>query len=221
MTSTSRDSDRFGPIRDHLYTAVVGDVLDSMGRYHQVLPPEIRSIDDEMVIVGRAMPVLVTDVHGPQPKPFGRLTEALDQLDPDEVYVANGTRTPCAAWGEILTATARGRRAAGAVLDGYHRDTKGVLAQSWPVFSRGAYAQDAGVRAAVIDYRVATEIGGVSVEPGDIVFGDCDGVVVIPQGIEYEVIERALGKVEAEREVRNAILNGMSSSDAYSNFGVL
>jgi regulator of RNase E activity RraA len=174
-----------------------------------------------MVLVGRAMPVLIADVFGPQRSPFGRLTEALDQLGSGEVYLARGGRTECAAWGEIMTATARVRGAAGAVLDGFHRDTVRVLEQDWPVFSRGRSAQDAGVRATVLDYRVPAEIGGVLVRPGDLVLGDLDGVVVVPAEIEDEVLERALTKATAENLVRQAIENGMSSTDAFATYGVL
>jgi 4-hydroxy-4-methyl-2-oxoglutarate aldolase len=221
MTVNNGDETRFATLRTTLFTAVVGDILDSMGRFHQILPPEIRALDPAMTVVGRAMPVLIADVFGHQTEPFGRLTEALDQLDDGDIYLARGGKTPCAAWGEILTATARSRGANGAVIDGYHRDTNGILAQEWPVFSHGAYAQDAGVRSSVIDYRVPVQIGAVSVAPGDLVFGDRDGVIVIPQGIEDEVVERAVAKAETEQEVRQSILSGMSASAAYEAYGVL
>lgn len=217
----SADQDRFTVVRAHLYTPVVGDILDQLGLTHQFLPPEIRPLVDAMQVVGRAMPVLIADVFGPQKHPFGRLTEALDQLAPGEVYLARGGRTQCAAWGEILTATARTRGAVGAVIDSYHRDTQQVLAQDWPVFSRGSYAQDAGVRASVKDYRIPVEIGSVMVSPGDLVFGDGDGVLVIPASVESEVLERALSKASTESLVRRAIEEGMSSTEAIAQFGVL
>ncbi len=208
-------------IARELYTPVIGDVLDSIGRLHQFLPAGIRPLDPAMVLVGRAMPVLIVDVFGPQKRPFGRLTEALDDLRAGEVYLARSGRLECAAWGEILTTTASLRGAAGAVIDGFHRDTAKILGQGWPVFSRGAYGQDAGARAAVQDYRVPLEIGGVFVHPGDLIVGDVDGVVVVPQGIEEEVLERAFHKVSAEGVTRQAIADGMSSTEAYRRYGVL
>ncbi len=220
-TVPRNDVERMELVANRLYTAVVGDVLDSLGRAHQFLPAGIRPIAPEMVVVGRAMPVVIADVFGPQPKPFGELTAALDQLDVGEVYVARGGRLPCAAWGEILTATARSRGATGAVIDGYHRDTAKVLEQSWPVFSRGAYAQDAGIRAAVTDYRVPIEIDGVHLEPGDLLFGDRDGVVVVPADLEDEVLEGALEKASGENLVRQAIEGGMSSTEAFRTYGIL
>jgi 4-hydroxy-4-methyl-2-oxoglutarate aldolase len=215
------DASRLALVRDHLYTPVLGDVLDQLGRQHQFLPPTIVPVRTDFVLAGRAMPALVADVFGPQPKPYGRLTEALDQLRPGEVYLAHGGRAEAASWGEILTVTAKVRGAVGAVIDGFHRDTPQVLTHDWPVFSRGAYAQDSGPRASVIDFRVAVEIGGVWIEPGDLVVGDRDGVLVVPRAVEDEVLERALVKASTENEVLKAIENGMSSTEAFARYGVL
>jgi regulator of RNase E activity RraA len=204
-----------------LYTPVVGDVLDRLGLTHQFLPPGIHGLTQGMKLAGRAMPVLITDVSGVPTRPFGRLTEALDQLEPGEVYVARNATVECSAWGEILTATAKARGAVGAVVDGYHRDTPKVLGQDFPVFSLGAYAQDAGVRASVVDYRCKIRIGDVEIAPGDFVFGDIDGVVIIPAQVADEVVSRALAKARAENVVRGAIEAGMSSTEAFETFGVL
>lgn len=208
-------------IKKELYTPVVGDILDGMGYYHQFLPQPIQPAKEEMKLAGRAMPVLMTDVYGPQKKPFGLLTEALDQLEEGEIYLAGGGAMRCAYWGELLTATARTRGAYGAVIDGYHRDTSQMLAQDYPVFSRGRYAQDSGVRTQVADYRCRIEVGNVAVEPGDLIFADLDGVLVIPQAVEREVIERAWEKARGEKTVRKAIENGMSATEAFRIYGIL
>jgi len=204
-----------------LNTCVVGDILDQFGYYHQFLPPEIRAMPGPSTVVGRAMPVLMADVFGPQERPFGKLTEALDQIQPGEVYIATGGSHRCAYWGEILTQTVRRRGATGAVIDGYHRDTKGIIAQDWPVFSRGSFAQDSSVRTWVIDYRCQVEIGAVRIQPGDIVFGDVDGIVIIPKERETEVIEAALEKARGEKTVLLEIQNGMSSTEAFAKYGIL
>jgi regulator of RNase E activity RraA len=161
------------------------------------------------------------DVFGPQKKTFGKLTEALDQLQEGEIYIATGGGMRCAYWGEILTATAKARGARGAVIDGYHRDTPMVMEQNWPVFSRGRYAQDSGVRTQVADYRCNIEIGGVWIAPGDLIFADLDGVLVIPKKVEREVIIKALEKARGEKLVRKEIENGMSSGDAFAKYGIL
>ena len=211
----------FVQMREKLYTPVVGDILDGMGYSHQFLPPEIRPLKPDFKLAGIAMPVLMIDVFGPQKKPFGLLTEALDQLQEDEIYMAAGGAMRCAYWGELLTATARTRKAAGAVLNGWHRDTPQVLEQDWPVFSRGCYAQDSSVRTQVVDYRCTVEMGQVTIHPGDYVFGDIDGVLVIPAEIADEVIEKSLEKAAGEKLVRKAIEGGMSSTDAFAKFGIL
>ncbi|MEX0654622.1 MAG: RraA family protein [Phycisphaeraceae bacterium] len=215
------DPELFKLVRHELYTPVVGDVLDALGHYHRFLPQPIQPMVEAMRVVGRAMPALMIDVHGPQQQPFGKLTEALDQLQPGEVYLAAGGAMRCAYWGEILTATAKARGAVGAVIDGFHRDTPKVLEQDWPVFSRGRYAQDSAVRTQVAEYRVPIEIGGVWVEPGDLVFGDLDGVVVVPRRVENKVIEQALAKARGEKTVRQAIEAGMSSTEAFQAYGIL
>lgn len=215
------DSQLFERIRSMLYTPVVGDILDSLGRTHQFFAPEIRPMAAGMTVIGRAMPVLIGDVFGPQQRPFGRLTEALDNLQTGEVYVACGGRMDYASWGEILTVTAKMRGSVGAVIDGFHRDTPQILNQDWPVFSRGAYAQDSGVRSAVLDYRLPVEVNRVQVSPGDLIFGDSDGVLVIPRSLEQEVLERAFDKASTESEVRSAISAGMSSTEAFATYGVL
>jgi regulator of RNase E activity RraA len=215
------DDELFSLVRRELYTPVVGDVLDALGRYHQFLPQPVQPLRESMIVAGRAMPVLMIDVHGPQKKPFGLLTEALDDLRPGEIYLAGGGAMRCAYWGELLTATARTRGAVGAVIDGFHRDTPKVLEQEWPVFSRGRFAQDSSVRTAVSDFRCAIEISGVWIEPGDLVFGDLDGVVIVPHALENKVIPRALEKARGEKVVRKAIEGGMSATEAFKKFGIL
>lgn len=221
MEQWQNDKQLFDMIRQNLYTPVVGDVLDSLGYYHQFLPQAVRPLSNDMKLAGRAMPVLMIDVFGKQKKPFGLLTEALDQLREDEIFIASGGTLRCAYWGELLTATAKTRKAAGAVVNGWHRDTPRVLEQNWPVFSRGCYAQDSSVRTQVVDFRCPIEVGDVWVAPGDIVFGDIDGVLVIPQKAADEVFTKALEKAAGEKVVRNAIENGMSSTEAFKTYGIL
>jgi regulator of RNase E activity RraA len=215
------DAELFALIARELYTPVAGDVLDTLGYEHQFLPQPIQPMREAMVVVGRAMPVLMIDVYGPQAEPFGKLTQALDQIQPGEIYLASGGDMRCAYWGEILTATAKKRGGVGAVINGYHRDTPKVLEQNWPVFSRGRFAQDSGVRTKVIAYRVPIEVGGVRVEPGDLVFGDLDGVLIIPRKVEAETIGKALEKARGEKLVRKEIEAGMSSTDAFKKYGIL
>ncbi len=217
----NNDEKIFTHFRTELYTPVVGDILDSLGFYHQFLPPQLQPLRPADKLIGRAMPVVMIDVFGPQKKPFGLLTEALDQLEEGDIYLASGGGMRCAYWGEILTATAKARKAAGAVINGFYRDTPMVMEQNWPVFSRGRYAQDSGVRTQVVAYRCPIEIENVWIEPGDLIFGDIDGVVVIPKKVEQEVVEKALEKARGEKLVRRDIEAGLSSTEAFAKYGIL
>jgi len=220
MKSWNNEDEMFELMKEKLYTPVVGDILDLMGHSHQFLPPHIHPLKDDMKIAGRACTVLEHDVYGPQKKPFGLLTEALDQLQKNEVYVAIGAHNS-ALWGELLTATARTRGAVGAVLDGYTRDTPQVLEQNFPVFAQDRWAQDSSIRTSVVDFRCPIEIGQVTIHDGDLVFADIDGVLIIPKEISEEVIEKALEKAAGEKLVRKAIEGGMSATEAFAHFGIL
>ncbi len=210
-------------LREELYTAVVGDILDQMGYLRQFLPSRIQPLREEMVVAGRAMPVLEADVnpgggeaHNPLlSKPFGLMLEALDDLKENEVYLCSGASPEYALVGELMCTRMKILGAAGAVVNGFHRDTRGILALGFPCFSYGRYAQDQAPRGKVLDYRVPVTVGGVKVSPGDIVFGDMDGVVVIPRAVEREVLERAYAKATGEKTVARAIGGGMSAVESF------
>ena len=175
MLPWKSDDELFATARSELFPAVVGDVMDKMGLLHQFLPPAIRPARDDMVVVGRAMPVLEADVfvevgtgdrHGVMAQPFGLMFHALDDLQPNEVYICTGASPRYALWGELMSTRAQRLGAAGAVIDGYSRDTAGILRLGFPTFSHGGYAQDQGPRGKVIDFRVPLEIGPVPHHPG-------------------------------------------------------
>jgi regulator of RNase E activity RraA len=218
------DEELFDTLRRELFTAVVGDVMDAMGLLHQFLPPQIKPLRNDMVVTGRAMTVLEADVPSGTDfvsEPFGLMFRALDDLKAEEVYICAGGSPRYALWGELMSTRATNLGAAGAVLDGYHRDTSGILRLGLPTFSYGGYAQDQAPRGKVIDFRVPLEVGGVKVAPGDIVFGDLDGVCVIPRDAEDEVFRRALEKVQQENLVGRAIEEGMGAQEAFEKFGVM
>jgi regulator of RNase E activity RraA len=217
-------------IRRELYTAVVEDIMDSIGLRHQFLPPQIKPLRNDMIIVGRSMPVLEADVfteahdaasNSVMSRPFGLMLQALDDLRPDEVYVCTGASPEYALWGELMSTRAITLGAAGAVVDGYSRDTRGILQLGFPTFSYGGYAQDQGPRGKVIDFRVPLEIGGVRLEPGDLLFGDLDGVCIIPRAAEEEVVRKALEKVREESVLERALREGMSATEAFARYGIM
>lgn len=222
------DTELFDLIKKELFTAVVGDVLDTAGRIRQFLPQNIRALRNDMVVCGRAMTVLEADCFDDQPvmaqktRPFGLMFEALDSLQENEVYICTGSSPDYALWGELMSTRAMQLKATGAVVNGFTRDTNGIFAINFPTFSLGTYAQDQRVRGRVIDYRCPIAFpNGVRVNPGDIVFGDIDGVVIIPKEIEEKIVLDAIEKVRGENKVRSAILSGMSTVEAWDTFGIM
>lgn len=232
MTSVkwSDDEGLFSLARGELFTAVVGDIMDKLGFLHQFLPPRIGPLRADMVVIGRAMTVLEADVFEEKSasdrsavmaQSFGLMFEALDDLKPNEVYVCTGASPRYALWGELMSTRAIKLGAAGAVVDGYLRDTHGILAQNFPAFAHGAYAQDQGPRGKVIDFRAPIEMEGVRVNSGDIVFGDVDGVLVAPREAEEEIFMGAIEKARGEKLVQKAIEQGMNASEAFRKFGIM
>lgn len=230
MPEWENDNKLFKIIREELFTAVIGDIMDKMGFLNQFLPPAIRPVKDSMFICGRAMPVLEADcfeatspnsINPIMKKPFGLMLEALDAIQPGEVYICSGSSPTYALVGEIMLTRIQKCGGAGAVVNGYSRDTKGMLAVGLPVFSYGPYAQDQAPRGKVIDFRVPIEISGVKVLPGDLVIGDIDGVCIVPQTHERAIITAALEKAKGERKVLKAIQNGMSAVEAWDKYGIM
>jgi regulator of RNase E activity RraA len=224
------DDELFAQCRAGLYTAVVGDVMDMMGYTHQFLSPGIQPLRQDMVVIGRAMPVLEADDDGGEGPgrrnpllngPFGLMLAALDDLAKNEVYICTGASPHYALWGELMSTCAMNQGAAGAVMNGWSRDTRGILALNFPVFSYGRYAQDQRPRGKVVDFRCAIQMNGVAIAPGDIVFGDLDGVCVVPRAIEQEVMRRAWEKAHGEKRVFEAIKGGMKAQAAWDTYGIL
>ena len=230
MPKKPNESQYFAMLKRDLFSAVIGDVMDVMGYTHQFLPPQVQPLHPYMILAGRAMPVLeADDIGGEGPgrvnpmlnQPFGLMLRALDDLKLNEVYICTGSSPTYALWGELMSTAARNRGAVGTVVNGYSRDTRGILKLKFPTFSWGRYAQDQRPRGKVIDFRCTIEINGVRIKPGDIVFGDMDGVCIVPQEIEKEVIEGALKKAKGERKVFQAIKGGMGAQAAWDKFGIM
>ncbi len=224
------DEELFLLVKEELYTAVIGDIMDKMGLFHQFLPPRIRPLKEEMFLVGRAMTVLEADCFeklspGSQNqlmnKPFGLMLEALDDIKSGEIYICSGSSPRYALVGELMMTRVKMCGGAGAVVNGYSRDTKGLYELGFPIFSYGPYAQDQAPRGKVIDFRVPIEVDGVRIMPGDMIVGDIDGVCVVPRNVEKEVFERALEKARGERTVLKKIQEGMSAVEAWNKYGIM
>lgn len=228
-TCITSDAELFAAIRRELFVALVGDALDGLGFQHQFLHPSLKPIDPSMVILGRAMPVLEADFFGDtetgnnnlSAKPFGLMFEALDDLKADEVYVCVGASHRYALWGGLMSTRAIQCGAAGAVVHGFHRDTREILRLQFPVASFGGYAQDQGPRGKVVDWRVPIEVDSVRIRPGDVIYGDRDGMLVVPREAVTEAFARAFEKARDEHAVLKALEQGMSTVDAFATFGIM
>jgi regulator of RNase E activity RraA len=220
-----RGDDRFlDELRRQLYSAVLSDVLDEFGMTDRAMTPRIRPLDDDLVLVGFARTGQFREVSrvAPGENPYELEIRIIDDLKPGEVvaFGCDGSQR-IAPWGELLTTAARKRGAVGAVTDGFVRDVRAIRSMKFPVFHGGIAPLDSKGRGKVVAIDVPIECAGVRIESGDLIFGDVDGVVVVPRRIEDDVLERALRKANSENVTRDELLRGAKLKDVYDRYGVL
>lgn len=211
-------------VRAQLFTSVLSDCLDSVGHRHQALPSRIRPLDDELVMVGRARTAAFMEVyhHEPGTNPYELEIALIDSLQPGEIPVfACSNPVRVAPWGELLSTAARARGAAGALMDGCTRDIKAIRAMKFPVFHGGIAPLDSKGRGRIMVLDVPVACGGVMVATGDLVFGDADGVVVIPRTIEAELLALAFDKVKGEKSTLSDLQRGDKLADVFARYGIL
>lgn len=212
-------------MRETFFCALLSDVLDSLGATKQALAPGVRPLDEGLVMAGRARTMLYADVYA-QPRPDENHYELeiglVDDLGPGDVVVAAcGGTGRIAPWGGLLSTAATVRGAAGAVMDGFVRDIRHVRELGFPVYAAGIAPLDSKGRGKVIEVDVPIECAGVLVHPGDIVFGDADGCVIIPRHMEMAVLEAGREKLAAENKSLEALKAGKKLTEVYDEFGVL
>jgi regulator of RNase E activity RraA len=209
--------------RKHLFVAVVSDTLDNMGLVGQALAPAIRPLDEALTFLGRARTGMYREMFHVQPgNPYELEIKLIDDLRKDEVAVLACSGNPSIApWGELLSTASKARGAAACVTDGLVRDVKAIRRMKFPVFAGGIGPLDSKGRGIVAEIDVPVELGGVRVTPGDLVFGDADGVVVIPKAIEAEVLSAALEKVLGEHKTLAALKKGEKLATVFARYGVL
>jgi 4-hydroxy-4-methyl-2-oxoglutarate aldolase len=214
----------FDMMAETLYVAVISDILDSMGFRNQVLQPGVVPAhpDPSQVLVGRAATVLVGPQYEVVDQPYTNQIAAIDALQPGDVVVSGvGGMTNVAVWGELFSNAAKARGARGFLTDGCHRDTRMVLDLGFPVFSRGPRPVDISGRGTVISIGRPVEVAGAIVHPGDVIFAEVDGVVVIPQDVAEETMSRAFDKVAKEDGAREDLRRGHLLSEVWSKYRVL
>ncbi len=214
-------------IREHLYCAVVCDALDQVGLRNQspriVLPLQTSAEHlTNQLLVGRCRTTLWADMFHEDPNPYELELQAVDACEPDDVLIAAaGGSMRSGIWGELLTTAAKNRGAIGAIVDGAVRDVDKICPMQFPVYARGRCLYDSLHRQRVIDNDVEVQIDGVTFASGDLVFADSDGIVVVPQRVEAEVLKRAFDKVHGENQVRDAIRSGLGAVETFKKFGIL
>lgn len=217
----NRDHNYFDELMRNLNSAVISDILDDFGYRNQTLDSSIRPLKREMKAVGRAYPVLAVDIFETPEHPYDGLIDSLDAIMQGDIYIVSLPSGRAAAWGELVSNAAIARGGRGAVVNGSIRDTEKIEALGFPVFSSGYMPRDSKGRNLILQHRVPIEIAGVLIQPDDLIFGDFDGIVVIPQALEEQVVAKALKKISSENKVRDAIRDGMLVREAFDKYGVL
>lgn len=224
MPDLARELD-LAELKGRLYSAVLSDVLDGLGQPNQAVKPFIRPLDEASVLCGFARTGLyMKRYHLPQGhNPYALEMDLIDSLKPGEIPVlaCDGPTDRIAPWGELLTTASKVRGAAGCLTDGLVRDVRRIRELGFPVFHGGIGPLDTKGRAEMMAADEPVEVGGARVAPGDFVFGDVDGVVIVPRAIAPEAIRLALAKIEAEDTTREELLAGNSLRSVFERHGVL
>jgi regulator of RNase E activity RraA len=212
----------FGPHQDTLFSAVLADVLDALGHRTSALSNDIRPLKPDWKIFGRAATLSAVAVQAEPKKPYAVELACIDSLKPGDVLIAttNGDRSS-ALWGELLSTSARAHGARGAVVDGLTRDAAKILSMDFPVFAAGYSPLDSKGRLEAIHFDRPIQVGACTVNPGDFILGDIDGVVVVPVRLADEAFSRALEKVSGENRVRIELARGRSAREVFEEYGIL
>ena len=204
---------------EKLYTGAVNDVLRELCLTHQALPPTIVPLRDEMVVCGFAFTIR----SNADPTLSGELelrVKMLDEIRPHHVCIWNANGDDQAShWGEVMTAASRKRGCKGAIVDGGIRDTRGILAQNFPIWYRYRTSNGSLARAKITGYQVPIQVGGVLIKPGDILLADIDGALVVPRKLAMAVLERAEGIEKNEIEIKQWVEAGLSAEQVHERGG--
>jgi len=209
MVDPIKDPGILKKIRSRLDTALISDALDDLGAHEQVMRSNIRPVYDEAIVLGYAYPAITVEMYEVGDEGYPGMPETVDSLKPNDVLVLGGHRPSHACiWGDLVSVAAKARGANGAVLDGNTRDVHEIIKLQFPVFSAGIGIATPLGRARISAHGCPVRCGGVLVNTGDIVFGDINGVVVIPRELMAEVIPLALKKGGGEKMLRNRLVKG-------------
>lgn len=206
----------------NMYSGILSDVLDEMGYRNQTIGRKYKPLKDETVIFGPAFTSIATVVYSMPEDPLTAQCKIVDQLGEDEIYVlATRGDYNCAVFGELFATAVLARKGAGVLLDGLARDIKQIKEMDFPLFYVGSDPRTSKGRTEINEHQIPVVIDGVTINPGDIIFGDIDGVVVVPKNIAREVFEKGIEIIEKEDKVREGLLEGKSLESVYKEIGAI
>ena len=220
------DAEIFEFVKQHLYVPVVCDILDSLGFRNQAMHQRIRPLLPDMRncgFIGRARTArwMETD-YIVEADPYGLELDLMDSLKLGDAVIHStdygGTNAP---WGELMSTIAKLHGAVGTVCDSQVRDCVRIIDMGFPVYYAGIRPLDSKGRARIMDYDVPVSCGEVLIHPGELVFADFDGVVVIPKIVENDVLRLAHEKAGKENSSRQELLTGKTLKEVYATYGVL
>ena len=192
-----------------LDTTAVSDALDKLGICGAL--EGIKPVLPDKVICGRAFTVK----YIPATEGGKGAGDYIDDVRPGEVVVIdNGGRTYCTVWGDILSLYSSLNGIEGTVIDGVCRDIPAAKRCGHPIFSRGYYMSTGKDRVEMCGINVPVMMSGIPVAPGDLVFGDDSGVLIVPWDRAEEVLETAAKIEAAEEKIRESIKGGMKLKEA-------
>ena len=209
-------------IKKNMYSGVLCDVMDEMGCRNQCIGKELMPLKDDTVIFGPAFTSIATTVYSMPESPLTAQCKVVDQLEEDEIYVlvTRGDYN-CAVFGELFATRVNNKKCAGVLLDGYARDLKALKEMDFPLFYAGHDPRTSKGRAEINECQIPVIMYGVTINPGDIIFGDIDGVAVIPKDIADEVIEKAFETIKSEDQVRESLRQGATMEAVYAKHGTI
>lgn len=209
-------------LKEKLYSGVLCDVMDAMGYRNQGIGNKLMPLTDDTVICGPAFTSIATIVYSMPESPLTAQCKVVDQLSEGEIYVlvTRGDYN-CAVFGELFATAVKQRKGAGVLLDGYVRDLKAIKEMDFPLFYAGRDPRTSKGRTEINECQIPVILDGVTIRPGDIIFGDIDGVAVIPKEIADQVFEQALETIQKEDQVRDGLLNGDSLEKVYGEVGAI
>lgn len=217
------DSELFSYLEAKAYAGVFSDVLDELGQRFQVISPHagIRPLDNSFVAVGRAV-TLLNEKDDNEEEPYDTVIKCIDSLGSNSLLVTTSSDNfEVGIMGELTATALRARKSRGAIVNGYSRDVRKLIGMKFPTFAWGASPIDTTGRARVTHYNIPIIIGGVRISPGDIVFADLDGTVVIPRDHEKEVVENVIERINTENVVRNELASGRTMAEVWRKYQVL